>query len=145
MQQKQSLLLQASHLQVQAANLQTQAADLQTQAAQLQTQQVKLQNQQQSAQSQQKQAKQLQSELTDEVTQAGGDPRGTDTRLVNLQNALGATQGVKVVSPPQINKPGNAATFNVDRHDRTCGAGHRRPGEDAPRRTRSRSRPRART
>ena len=108
-----SLLLQASHLQVQAANLQTQAADLQTQSAQLQTQQVKLQNQQQSAQSQQKQAKQLQSELTDELTQAGGDPRGTDTRLVNLQNALGGTEGVKVVSPPRINKPGNAATFNV--------------------------------
>ena len=78
----------------QAANLQTQAGrDLQTQSAQLQTQQVKLQSQQQSAQSQQKQAKQLQSELTDELTQAGGDPRGTDTRLVNLQNALGATGG----------------------------------------------------
>jgi uncharacterized membrane protein YdfJ with MMPL/SSD domain len=112
-QQKQSLLLQASHLQVQAANLQTEAADLQTQSAQLQTQQVELQNQQQNAQSQQKQAKQLQSELTDELTQAGGDPRGTDTRLVNLQNALGATEGVKVVSPPRINKPGNAATLNV--------------------------------
>ena len=112
-QQKQSLLLQASHLQVQAANLQTQAADLQTQSAQLQTQQVKLQNQQQSAQSQQTQAKQLQSELTDELTQAGGDPRGTDTRLVNRPNALGTTEGVKVVSPPRINKPGNAATFNV--------------------------------
>ncbi len=112
-QQKQSLLLQASQLQTQAANLQTQAADLQTQSAQLQTQQVKLQNQQQSAESQQQQAKQLQSELTDELTQAGGDPRGTDTRLVNLQNALGATEGVKVVSPPRINKPGNAATFNV--------------------------------
>ena len=112
-QQKQALVLQASDLQVQAANLQTQAADLQTQAAQLQTQQVELQGQQQSAQSQQKQAEQLQSELTDELTQAGGDPRGTDTRLVNLQNALGATEGVKVVSPPRINKPGNAATFNV--------------------------------
>ncbi len=112
-QQKQALIIQASKLQVQAANLQTQGANLQTQAAQLQTQQVKLQGQQQTAQGQQKQAKQLQSELTDEVTQAGGDPRGTDTRLVNLQNALGATEGVKVVSPPRINKPGNAATFNV--------------------------------
>jgi uncharacterized membrane protein YdfJ with MMPL/SSD domain len=112
-QQKQSLTLQASKLQVQAANLQTQAANLQTQSAQLQTQQVKLQNQQQSAQSQQKQAEQLQTELTNELTAAGGDPRGTDTRLVNLQNALGSTDGVKVVSPPRINKPGDAATFSV--------------------------------
>src|SRR5262249_39017341 len=112
-QQKQALLLQASHLQVQAANLQTQAADLQTQSAQLQTQQVELQNQQQSAQSQQKQAEQLQNELTNALTQAGGDPRGTDTRLGNRQNALGPTEGVKVVSPPHINKPGNAAPFNV--------------------------------
>jgi uncharacterized membrane protein YdfJ with MMPL/SSD domain len=105
-QQKQSLLLQASKLQVQAANLQTQAA-------QLQTQQVKLQNQQQTAQGQQKQAEQLQAELTNQLTQAGGDPRGTDPRLVNLQDALGSTQGVKVVSPPRINKAGDAATFSV--------------------------------
>jgi len=112
-QQKQSLIVQASKLQVQAANLQTQAANLQTQSAQLQTQQVELENQQQTAQSQQKQAEQLQTELTNELTQAGGDPRGTDTRLVNLQEALGGTEGVKVVSPPRINKAGDAATFSV--------------------------------
>ena len=112
-QQKQSLVVQASKLQVQAANLQTQAANLQTQSAQLQTQQVQLQNEQQTAQSQQKQAEQLQTELTNELTQAGGDPRGTDIRLVNLQNALGSTDGVKVVSPPHINKAGDAATFSV--------------------------------
>ena len=111
--QKQALVLEAADLQVQAAKLQTQAANLQTQAAQLQTQQVELQGQQQSAQSQQKQAEQLQSELTDELTKAGGDSRGTDPRLVNLQDALGGAQGVKVVSPPRINKPGDAATFTV--------------------------------
>jgi uncharacterized membrane protein YdfJ with MMPL/SSD domain len=32
---------------------------------------------------------------------------------VSLQDALGGTDGVKVVSPPRINKPGNAATFTV--------------------------------
>jgi uncharacterized membrane protein YdfJ with MMPL/SSD domain len=112
-QQKQSLTLQASKLQVQAANLQTQAANLQTQSAQLQTQQVQLQQQQANAESQQKQAEQLQTELTNELTAAGGDARGTDTRLVNLQNALGAAEGVKVVSPPRINKPGDAATYSV--------------------------------
>jgi uncharacterized membrane protein YdfJ with MMPL/SSD domain len=111
--QKQALVQRASDLQIQAAKLQTQAANLQTQAAQLQTQQVKLQNQQQTAESQQKQAEQLKTDLTDELTKAGGDPRGTDPRLVNLQDALGGTEGVKVVSPPRINKPGDAATFTV--------------------------------
>ncbi len=111
--QKQALVQQASSLQVQAAKLQTQAANLQTQAAQLQTQQVKLQGEQQTAQGQQSQAEQLKSELTDELTKAGGDARGTDPRLVNLQDALADTDGVDVVSPPQINKTGDAATFTV--------------------------------
>ena len=111
--QKQALVQQASSLQVQAAKLQTQAANLQTQAAQLQTQQVKLQGEQQTAQGQQSQAEQLKSDLTDELTKAGGDARGTDPRLVNLQDALADTDGVDVVSPPQINKPGDAATFTV--------------------------------
>jgi uncharacterized membrane protein YdfJ with MMPL/SSD domain len=111
--QKQALIQQAAALQVQAANLQTQAANLQTQAAQLQTQQVKLQGQQQTAQGQQQQAEQLKSELTDELTKAGGDPRGTDPKLVSLQDALAGTEGVKGVSPPRINKPGDAATFTV--------------------------------
>jgi uncharacterized membrane protein YdfJ with MMPL/SSD domain len=110
---KQALLEQASNLQVQAAKLQTQAANLNTQAAQLQTQQVELQGEQQTAQSQQQQAEQLKTELTNELTKAGGDPRGTDPRLVDLQDALADTDGVDVVSPPQINKSGNAATFTV--------------------------------
>jgi uncharacterized membrane protein YdfJ with MMPL/SSD domain len=111
--QKQTLVEEAADLQVQAANLQTQAADLQTQAANLQTQKVGLQGQQQQAQSQQQQAEQLQTELTNEVTKAGGDERGTDPRLVKLQDGLTDTIGVKVVSPPVINKAGNAATFTV--------------------------------
>jgi len=74
---------------------------------------VKLQGEQQTAQGQQSQAEQLKSDLTDELTKAGGDARGTDPRLVNLQDALADTDGVDVVSPPQINKPGDAATFTV--------------------------------
>ena len=111
--QKQALVQQSADLQVQAAKLQTQGANLQTQSAQLQTQQVKLQGQQQTAQGQEQQANQLKTEITNELTKAGGDPRGTDPNLVNLQDALAATDGVKVVSPPQINKPGDAATFTV--------------------------------
>jgi uncharacterized membrane protein YdfJ with MMPL/SSD domain len=110
---KQELVEDAASLQVQGAQLQTSAANLQTDAANLQTQKVELQEQQQQAKTQQKQAEQLQQQLTDELTKAGGDERGTDPRLVNLQDALGATDGAKVVSPPEINKAGDAAIFSA--------------------------------
>jgi uncharacterized membrane protein YdfJ with MMPL/SSD domain len=47
------------------------------------------------------------------LTKAGGDDRGTDPRLVKLQDALAAPAGVQLVSPPTINKTGDAATFTV--------------------------------
>jgi uncharacterized membrane protein YdfJ with MMPL/SSD domain len=89
------------------------AADAQVQAAQLQTQKVQLQALQQQADAQQQQAEKLKTTLTADLTAAGGDKRGTDPRLVNLQNALKGTIGVQVVSPPAINKSGQAAIFNV--------------------------------
>ena len=106
LQQKEDLQQEANSLQVQAANLQTQAADLKTQQAQLE-------GLQQQATTQQQQAEQLQAELTQELTQAGGDDRGTDARLVTLQNGLTSTEDVLLVSPPQINEGGTAATFSV--------------------------------
>jgi uncharacterized membrane protein YdfJ with MMPL/SSD domain len=89
------------------------AADAQVTAAELQTQQVQLEALQQEAKTQQQQAEKLQATLTDDLTAAGGDKRGTDPRLVSLQNALEGTIGVQVVSPPEINKSGRAAIFNV--------------------------------
>ena len=50
------------------------------------------------------------------LTSCGGrvhDERGTDPRLVELQHRLRQTMGVKLVSPPQINKSGDAAIFTV--------------------------------
>ncbi len=108
-----AVLQQKQDLEQQANTLQLEAAQLQAQAAELQTQQAQLQNVQQQATTQQQQAEQLQQELTEELTQAGGDPRGTDPRLVELQNALGGTKDVSVVSPPGINTDGEAALFNV--------------------------------
>jgi uncharacterized membrane protein YdfJ with MMPL/SSD domain len=108
-----SLVKEKEQLITEASNLQVQAANLQTQGANLNTQKVQLQGQQQTAKTQQQQAEQLQTELTQELTKAGGDERGTDPQLVNLQDALSATNGVKVVSPPNINKKGDAATFTV--------------------------------
>src|SRR5918995_1718446 len=77
-----------------------QGSQLKVQAAQLQTQKEQLEGLQEEAQTQQQQAEKLKSTLTAELTAAGGDERGTDTRLVNLQNALKSTMGVQLVSPP---------------------------------------------
>jgi uncharacterized membrane protein YdfJ with MMPL/SSD domain len=90
-----------------------QGSQLKVQAAQLQTQKEQLEGLQEQAQTQQQQAEKLKSTLTDELTAAGGDDRGTDTRLVSLQDAMKSTTGVQLVSPPAINKKGNAAVFTV--------------------------------
>jgi uncharacterized membrane protein YdfJ with MMPL/SSD domain len=112
-QQADSLQAQGASLQQQGSSLQAQGASLQTQADSLQTQADSLKAQQQQANNEQKQALALQQQLTDELTYAGGDDRGTDPRLVKLQNALATPSGVYQVSPPNINKKGNAATFTV--------------------------------
>ena len=93
--------------------LEQEAADAQVQAANLQTQKAQLQTEQQKAKNQQQKAEQLQDELTKELTKAGGDKRATDPRLVKLQNQLQRTNGVAVLSPPQLNDRGDAAVFTA--------------------------------
>ena len=107
------LLQQAVELAQQKEQLEQDAADAQVQAANLQAEQAELEATQQVAQIQGQQAQQLQKELTKELTAAGGDERGTDQRLVKLQNGLEGLSGVAVVSPPVINGNGKAAYFNV--------------------------------
>ncbi len=97
----------------QGAQLEQESSAAQIQAANLRAQQAELEAEQTVAQMQAQEAQELQEELTKELTAAGGDERGTDRRLVELQNGLEKATGVQVVSPPQINKSGNAALFNV--------------------------------
>jgi uncharacterized membrane protein YdfJ with MMPL/SSD domain len=111
---------QAAHLQQQKADLERQGAALQRQAASLQKRGDALQEQanqlkaeQQQAEQEQKQAEKLQKQLTAMVTQAGGDPRGTDPRVVDLQNALSATKGVKALTLPQLNKHGDVVMLSA--------------------------------
>jgi uncharacterized membrane protein YdfJ with MMPL/SSD domain len=111
--QADNLQAQGAALQQQGSSLQAQGESLQQQADSLQTQADSLKAQQQAAQNEQKQALALQQQLTDELTYAGGDDRGTDPRLVTLQDALVTPKGVYKVFPPDINKKGNAATFSV--------------------------------
>ena len=47
------------------------------------------------------------------VTAAGGDARGTDPRVVNLQSALTATKGVVSLTPPQLNKKGDVVLLSA--------------------------------
>ncbi|HKQ03408.1 MAG TPA: MMPL family transporter, partial [Actinomycetes bacterium] len=93
--------------------LAAEGASLQRQADELQAQADSLKKQQQQAQEEKKQTEQMKQELTDELTKAGGDDRGTDPRLVKLQDALAKPANVQLVSPPAINKSGDAATFNA--------------------------------
>ena len=111
--QRQADALQAQAAQLRAqgvtlakeAELQQQADALQQQADELQQQADTLKQQQAAAEAEQQQAEALQQQITDELTKAGGDPRGTDPRLVKIQDALTATTGVLLVSPPKLNKP----------------------------------------
>ncbi len=116
--QKASLEQQGAALQRQANQLRKQGNELKKQGDELQQQADELKAEQQQAQQEQTEAEKLQKELTDMVTAAGGDPRGTDPRIVNLQSALSATAGVVSLTLPQMNTKGDVVIA-------VCGA--RRP------------------
>ena len=111
--QANALSAQGAALRRQADQLAAQGASLQQQAAALQAKADSLKQQQQQAEAEKKQTEQMKQELTDELTKAGGDDRGTDPRLVKLQDALATPANVQLVSPPAINKSGDAVTFNA--------------------------------
>ena len=111
--QKSELERDATSLQRQAAQLQREGAALQRQADALQQQADQLKAEQKQAQQEQQQAEELKQELTDMVTQAGGDPRGTDPRVVQLQDGLSATSGVATLTPPQLNKKGDVVLLSA--------------------------------
>jgi uncharacterized membrane protein YdfJ with MMPL/SSD domain len=111
--QADQLKAEGAALQARGARLQQQAASLQQQADALQKQADHLKQEQKQAQQEQQQALKLQDQLTAMVTAAGGDARGTDVRVVNLQSALSATQGVISLTPPQINKVGDVVLLSA--------------------------------
>ena len=104
---------QADALQVQGDQLKQQGDALQAQGDQLQAQANELKAEQKQAEQEQQQALTLQDQLTDMVTTAGGDDRGTDPRIVNLQHALLATKGVVSLTPPQLNKAGSVVLLSA--------------------------------
>jgi uncharacterized membrane protein YdfJ with MMPL/SSD domain len=111
--QGEALQRQADALQAQAKALRAQGRQLAARGKALQAQADQLQAEQQQALQQKKKAEKLQDELTVMLTQAGGDPRGTDPRIVRVQDALTATDGVVGLFPLQINDHGDAATVSA--------------------------------
>jgi uncharacterized membrane protein YdfJ with MMPL/SSD domain len=104
---------QGDALQAQGAQLQQQGDALQAQGAQLQSEANELKREQKQVQQEQQQALALQDQLTAMLTTAGGDDRGTDPRVVALQQALLATHGVVSLTPPQINKKGDVVLLSA--------------------------------
>ncbi|MFE7228112.1 MMPL family transporter [Nocardioides sp. NPDC057577] len=107
------LQAQGNALQAQADALRRQGDALEQQAAELQKKADDLKAAQQQAEEEQKEAEQLQDELTQMMTAAGGDERGTDLRVVNLQQGLSDTDGVAALTPPQINKKGDVVLLSA--------------------------------
>lgn len=107
------LTAEANALQQDANSLARQANQLTAEANTLQQQANQLKQRQKKAEKQQKKAEKLQRQLTKQLTQAGGDDRATDERIVNLQNTLLATPGVIALTPPQLPKAGDALILNA--------------------------------
>ena len=108
-----SIEKQSAALRAQATSLQKQATVLQKQAASLEKQADSLKQQQAAAEAEQQQALDLKDQLTAEMTKAGGDDRGTDPRIVKLQDALAKPADVTRVVQPMINEKGNAVILSV--------------------------------
>ncbi len=108
-----ALRVEGDELQQQAADLQQQADELQAQGNELQQQGDYLQTEATETQAQQAQAEAIQTQLTSTITAVGGDSRGTDPRLVQVQNALAVPEQVVLVPPGRISDSGDAATFNA--------------------------------
>jgi uncharacterized membrane protein YdfJ with MMPL/SSD domain len=111
--QADALQRQAAALQGQAEVLRRQGNALQQQADALEQQADQLKAEQQQAEQEKKEAEKLKKQLTNMLTQAGGDDRGTDPRIVNLQDGLSSASGVVSLTPPQINNAGDVVIVSA--------------------------------
>ena len=111
--EEEKLLREAQRLAAEARDLAQEAAELEAAAAALEQSAAELEAEFEQAQAEQAQAEKLQKKLTKELTAAGGDARGTDPRIVKLQDALAEPSDVDLVTPPQINEAGTALTMSV--------------------------------
>ncbi len=100
-------------LERQKSRLEAQAERLDQQKVMLQQQADELQAEADAAKKQKQHAERLQDQLTVMLTRAGGDPRGTDPRIVAIQDTVGDDDQVVAVSPPLINDRGDATILSA--------------------------------
>ena len=106
-----ALTAEGGALKAKAAGLSAEGAALKKRAARLQEDSAALRRDKRRLERQAKRARALKRDLVRMLTDAGGSPRATDPRLVHLQDALAAADGVASVSPPSVNESGSAAVF----------------------------------
>jgi uncharacterized membrane protein YdfJ with MMPL/SSD domain len=106
-----ALTAEGEALKAKAAGLTAQGAALKKRAAGLKEDAAALKRDKRRLERQAKRARVLKRDLVRMLTDAGGSPRATDPRLVRLQDALAAADGVESVSPPSVNESGSAAVF----------------------------------
>ncbi len=108
-----ALTAQGDALKAQATRLTAQGAALKKQGATITKDAAALKREQRRLERRGERARALKKELVRLLTDAGGQPRATDPRLVALQDAIAAAPGVQSVAPPRVNKAGNAVVFGV--------------------------------
>jgi uncharacterized membrane protein YdfJ with MMPL/SSD domain len=111
--QSAALTAQGAALTPQAAALQKQGAALKGRGVALKKDAAALKREQRRLERRAERAKALKKDLVRLLTDAGGEPRATDPRLVELRRALAAAQGVQSVSPASVNKSGSAAVMAI--------------------------------
>ena len=101
-----ALTAQGESLKKRGAALEKKGAALQEEADQLKRDKKRLEKQAEGAET-------LKDELVAMLTEAGGEPRATDPRVVALQAAVKATPGIASVLPPLVNKTGTAVILSA--------------------------------
>jgi uncharacterized membrane protein YdfJ with MMPL/SSD domain len=105
------LTAQGNALRAEGARLQAQGSTLKRRAARLTKDASALKREKRRLERRGRRAEALKKDLVSMLTDAGGLPRATDTRMVVLQNALQAAAGVQSIAPPMVNKTGTAAVL----------------------------------
>jgi uncharacterized membrane protein YdfJ with MMPL/SSD domain len=101
-----ALAAQANGLEKEGAALKQRGAALKREAAALKREKRRLERRAD-------EAKALEKDLVAMLTDAGGEPRATDPRVVRLVEALEAAGGVQSVLPPSVSEDGSAAVLAI--------------------------------
>ena len=106
-----ALQAQGATINASAAGLSSQGSELSRQAAKLKAEADAIKAEKAKLEKKGDEAKALRKEIEDLLVDAGGEPLGTDPRVVAMQDALRKTAGIALVTPPLVNDSGSAAVL----------------------------------